>query len=64
MKVKEKQQYSLLQNLGYLLKRCWRVSKGLLLGGGAEQYVSPQVLKKIEEEGPDDVSAATWNQSD
>ena len=59
MKAKEKQQYSLLQNLGYLLKRCWRVSKGLLLvlltmallqlgTNLIELYIAPIILQKVE----------------
>ena len=63
MKVKEKQQYNLLQNLGYLLKRCWRVSKGLLLVlltmallqlgmNLIELYIAPIILQKVEQSVP------------
>ena len=63
MKAKEKQQYNLLQNLGYLLKRCWRVSKGLLLvlltmallqlaTNLIELYIAPIILQKVEQSVP------------
>jgi len=63
MKAKGKQQYSLLQNLGYLLKRCWRVSKGFLvslltmallqLGTNLiELYIAPIILQKVEQSVP------------
>ena len=63
MKAKEKQQYSLLQNLGYLLKRCWRVSKGLLISlltmsllqlgtNLIELYIAPIILQKVEQSVP------------
>lgn len=63
MKAKGKQQYSLLQNLGYLLKRCWRVSKGLLISlltmsllqlgtNLIELYIAPIILQKVEQSVP------------
>lgn len=63
MKEKEKPKYSLLQNLSYLLKRCWRVSKGLLLvlltmallqlaTNLIELYIAPIILQKVEQSVP------------
>ena len=63
MKIKEKPQYNLLQNLGYLLKRCWRVSKGLVLTlltmallqlgtNLIELYIAPVILQKVEQSVP------------
>lgn len=57
--MKEKPQYNILQNLGYLLKTCWRVSKGLLwtilamtilqlLTNMTELYIAPMILQKVE----------------
>lgn len=61
--MKDKPRYNILQNLIYLLKTCWRVSKGLLwmilamtilqlLTNMAELYIAPIVLQKVEQSAP------------
>ncbi len=61
--MKDKPQYNILQNLAYLLKTCWRVSKGLLwmilvitilqlLTNMTELYIAPMILQKVERSVP------------
>ncbi len=61
--MKDKPQYNILQNLVYLLKTCWRVSKGLLwmilaitilqlLTNMTELYIAPMILQKVERSVP------------
>lgn len=61
--MKEKPQYNIPQNLAYLLKICWRVSRGLLwmilamtvlqlLTNLTQLYIAPVILQKVERSAP------------